>query len=278
MSINIATADGASPAGAIVTLTNTDGNPDHVYTATATGPTVIIPQVWHGIYSLTIIKNGYQTYVQDNIIIAGDTYEHPTITLPVSSIFFAENFEGQFPPTGWTIIDQDGDGHNWMQWDYTPHAGSYSAASGSYDNSAGVLYPDNWMITNQINFEAGRTHTMTFWVAPQDPAYSQDHYSVLVSTTNAQPASFTSIYTETITNTDWEQRTVNLPFDGENVYIAFRHHDCSDWYIMKIDMVEISRSDASDDNLPLIKPTALHGNYPNPFNPTTTISYDLANN
>ncbi|HPY97331.1 MAG TPA: carboxypeptidase regulatory-like domain-containing protein, partial [Candidatus Cloacimonadota bacterium] len=276
VSINIATADGASPAGAIVKLTNTDGNPEHIYTQTSASGTVIFPQVWHGIYTLNITKNGYQNYTQDNIIIAGDTYEHPLITLPVSAIFFAESFEGTFPPTGWTIVDSDGDGHNWMQWDYTPQDGVYCVASGSYDNNVGVLYPDNWLITNQIAFEAGRTHTLTFWVAAQDPAYPADHYSVMVSTTNTQPASFTSIYTETISSGNWEQRTLDLPYAGQNVYIAFRHHNCSDQYIMKIDMVEIARSQDADINLPIALKTALHGNYPNPFNPETTVSFDLA--
>ena len=277
VNISLATADGASPAGAVVTLTNTDGNPDHVYTQTANSANVIFPQVWHGIYSIKVVKAGYQTVIQDNVIIAGDSYTHPTITLPVSAIFLSEGFEGAFPPAGWTILDSDGDGHNWMQWDYTPHIGTYSAASGSYDNNFGQLYPDNWLITPQLNLNPGTTNTMTFWVAPQDASYPQDHYSVMVSTTNNQPASFTSIYSETITGSDWEERTVNLPYAGQDIYIAFRHHDCTDWYIMKIDDIEIASTESADELTPIVKPTALHGNYPNPFNPTTTISYDLAN-
>ncbi|HOE91117.1 MAG TPA: choice-of-anchor J domain-containing protein, partial [Candidatus Cloacimonadota bacterium] len=277
VNISLATADGGSPAGASVTLTNTDGNPDHSYTQTAASANVIFPQVWHGIYTITVAKVGYQTVIQENVIIAGESYTHPTITLPVSSIILTEGFEGTFPPTGWTIIDSDGDGHNWMQWDYTPHGGVYGVASGSYDNNIGQLFPDNWLITSQISLAPNTTNTLKFWVSPQDPSYAQDYYSVMVSTTNTQPASFEEIYSETIMGSDWEERTVNLPYAGQSIYVAFRHHDCTDWYIMKIDDIEIAGSEATGENVPSVLQTALVGNYPNPFNPTTTISYNLAN-
>ncbi|HOQ80746.1 MAG TPA: choice-of-anchor J domain-containing protein, partial [Candidatus Cloacimonadota bacterium] len=247
VTITLATADAASPAGAVVTLTNTDNNPAHVYTATATAATVNFPAVWHGVYTIKVVKAGYQTVIVENVIISGEEYSHPTITLPITNVVFSEGFEGTaFPPTGWTTIDSDGDGKNWIAWTYTPHSGTKSASSASYDNNSGTLTPDNWLITNQINLQTGYSYSLSFWVAPQDPNYPQDHYSVMVSTTNAQPASFTSIFSETITAADWTQKTVNLPYAGQNIYIAFRHHDCTDWYIMKLDDIEITRTPSSD--------------------------------
>jgi len=275
--INLETADNGSPVGAIVKLSNTDGNPEHIYTQTASSNVVNFPSVWHGIYTITVSKIAYQTVVQENVIIAGDFYSHPTIIMPVSSIFLSEDFEGDFPPTGWSIVDADGDGFNWVHWEYGPYEGDFVAASGSFDNSIGQLFPDNWLITPQLELSPGTTNTLTYMVAPQDPNYTQDQYSILVSTTDANPTSFVEIYNETIMSGNWEERTIDLPYAGENIYVAFRHHSCTDWYYMRLDNVEISRSGAIDENIPSAKLTTLLGNYPNPFNPTTTISYNLAN-
>ncbi|MDD2650973.1 MAG: C10 family peptidase, partial [Candidatus Cloacimonetes bacterium] len=244
VTITLATENGESPAGALVTLTNNDNNPAHIYSATATNTSVNFPEVHQGIYTITVTLGGYEAVSEENIEISGEIYNHPTITLITITFSFTEGFEGNtFPPAGWTIIDFDGDTYNWQTWEYTPHSGLSSAASASYDNNFGPLTPDNWLITPQINLDAEYIYALSFWVAPQDPSYPQDKYSILVSTTNNQPASFTEIYTETISASDWEQRTVNLPYAGENIYIALRHYDCTDWYMMKIDDIEITRSE-----------------------------------
>ena len=60
--VAITTNSGDSPEGAILTLTNQDSNPAHVYTDTAQGQETRFPAVWRGRYLLSIFKSGFDAY------------------------------------------------------------------------------------------------------------------------------------------------------------------------------------------------------------------------
>jgi len=278
VTINLATEDGESPAGAQVSLVNSNGDSELIYTEIANSQSVSFPLVFAGIYSLNIFKEGYQAVFVDNIIIAGSAYNHPTITLHPLNIIFAEGFESEvFPPAGWAIIDADDDGYNWELLTSAEQAfsGNNCVASTSYINQIGMLWPNNWLISPQISLQPETNNVMTFWIAPQDPDYNQDHYSILISNTDTNLDSFYEVHSETINFNDWQMRTINLPYAGDNIHIAFRHHDCSDWYWIKIDNIEVSQSISTDHAEPISRKTALYGNYPNPFNPRTNIAFAI---
>ena len=156
-------------------------------------------------------------------------------------VLLTEGFEGTGLPTGWLAVDNDGDSYNWdCDWTYTPHGGVQSAASASYINGVGALTPDNWLITPALNTYGS---DLTYWHAAQDPAWASDHVEVWVSTTGTTvPGDFTDMVDEfTETSSTWSQRTVDLAdYDGETIYIAFRHCECTDWYWIKIDDVEVT--------------------------------------
>ena len=66
-------------------------------------------------------------------------------------------------------------------------------------------------------------------------AFKTENYSVLVSTTGTDPADFTEVFTETMPDDtpNWEpqHREVELDvvdYQGENIHVAFRHHDSED--------------------------------------------------
>ena len=152
-----------------------------------------------------------------------------------------EGFEGTGLPTGWLAVDNDGDAYNWdCDWTYTPHAGLQSAASASYINYVGPLTPDNWLITPALNTYGS---DLTYWHAAQDAAYAAEHVEVWVSTTGTTvPGDFTDLVDEfTETSSTWSQRTVDLSdYDGQTIYIAFRHCEVTDMYWEKIDDVEVT--------------------------------------
>ena len=158
--------------------------------------------------------------------------------------FLQEGFEGSTLPTGWTIVDSDGDNYNWDMeyWSATStnpaHTGSNCIASASYINNIGALTPDNWLISPAVNLTSNAT--LTFWVADYDYA---EPYTVYISTTTADVSAFTTVLTQGTTSGaafEYEEKTVDLSaYTGQTVYIAFRHYNCTDNYWLFLDDVEI---------------------------------------
>ena len=166
--------------------------------------------------------------------------------LLVSSSIFAQLNEGfesmSFPPLGWKIVDQDGDGENWFSYssatDGYAHSGNGNAFSASYQSVA--LTPTNYLITPGI-IVSSSTDSIAYWVAPFDNSYPQEHYEVKVSTTGTNPADFTTtLYSYTITFADtlvgWKRNAHSLAqFVNDTVYVAFVHTACTDQYYLKLD-------------------------------------------
>lgn len=158
----------------------------------------------------------------------------------ISTYPFNEGFEANFSPDCWSMNDVDGDGYNWyLNTTAYPHSGLACASSASWNSVA--LTPDNYLITPQFNINAANLQ-LKYWVAAQDPDYPAENYSVLVSTTGTAPANFTEVFTEILTaDTTWAERTVSLSaYNGQNIYIAFRHHDVTDMFYFRLDDVSIS--------------------------------------
>ena len=107
--------------------------------------------------------------------------------------------------SGWTTIDADGDGNDWVLGSaaggvYLVEGGSLAGTghnssadlmvSGSYSNVTGVLTPDNYLVSPQVQLGG----TITFYAGAQDASYAAEHFGVAVSTTgNTDAADFTTI-------------------------------------------------------------------------------------
>jgi hypothetical protein len=167
----------------------------------------------------------------DSFSVSVDNSQCTGITLP-----WVEKFTSGIPNC-WTLLDEDGDGDKWVA---TTLDGDGVAVSFSWDDVA--LTPDNWLITPKIPLGTGE-NLLSFKVATLEPDYFAEKYSVLVSTTGTATSNFTEIY-----NYKFESagtKTVILPLDayaGEEVYIAFRHWDCTDEYVLVLDSVAVSHT------------------------------------
>ena len=163
---------------------------------------------------------------------------------------------------GWTYIDADGDGYNWitgtevMGTGYGHNGSNGLLLSQSYDNNFGALYPDNYLVSPQVALGG----SISFWACAQDNAYSSEHFGVAVSTTNnTNPNSFTTIQEWTMTakgegrysnhsrdgisreQGNWYLYTVDLSaYSGQTGYLAIRHFNCSDMFYLDIDDVSIT--------------------------------------
>lgn len=169
-------------------------------------------------------------------------------------ILLSEGFEsGTFPPTGWTTIDNDTSAlDNWDTLDlagysstFSPVSGTYVAASRSWIGpGAGTGYaPDNWLITPQLSItDAGtvlKFNGLGTWGTPSTG--NGDFLEVYVSTLGTAMADFQSIFSQAFASETWEEVNLNLgTYVGQNIYIAFRHHNCFNEEVLALDEIEIA--------------------------------------
>ena len=177
----------------------------------------------------------------------------------------------------WTTIDADGDGYDWVLGSqaggiYLVEGGSLAGTghnssndlvtSGSYSNATGAaITPDNYLVSPLVELGG----SITFWACAQDASYCEEHFAVVVSTTsNTDPTAFTILQEWTITSesgdekgvgartklgttrsgnraqSTWQEYTVDLrAYAGETGYVAIRHFDCTDQFMLNVDDIVI---------------------------------------
>ena len=146
---------------------------------------------------------------------------------------------------GFTTVDADGDGNNWV-WDYgfqpshvqhKHYEGLGCAMSHSYNSSmGGVLTPDNWLITPE--FECAGF--ITFWYNPLSKAYCDDPVGVYVTTDGGATWSdelLRVIGNAEIGNTPHEYTADLSAYEGRTVKVGFRHYDVEDQYAAVLDYI-----------------------------------------
>jgi hypothetical protein len=159
--------------------------------------------------------------------------------LPAVMIPGAESFEGGVLPECWTIIDADNDEFSWDVLNDADLAfdGDYSMISYSWVDLP--LNPDNYLITPKL--ELGTSDSLYYVVRATDSDFVDESYSVLVSNTGNDLADFTDeLFTEVINSSEYQGRSIDLSaYDGQSVYIAFRHYNVSDVFAFNIDAVKL---------------------------------------
>ncbi|TVQ94382.1 MAG: DUF4623 domain-containing protein [Bacteroidetes bacterium] len=165
--------------------------------------------------------------------------------LPLMETFDGEGEEtpDTWLPEGWAsfTLDDDGEEFSWY-WSPGPAAdpnGQMRSQSAYQDDGTWfALNPDNWLVTPQIymsEISGDEIIELSFKIGTgaQTPGFKLENYSVLISATDTEPDSFTTLWTETLTS-DFEQnalypRELDLSeYAGQDVYLAFRHHDVTD--------------------------------------------------
>ena len=189
---------------------------------------------------------------------ADEAWKVATAKVELSGMTFVyfNNFEDVNTLGQWMIIDADGDGANWgYSTELAAHSGVGILYSQSY-NSSGALHPDNWIVTEPIEFT--EDNYLSFWVTAQDPSYAAEHYAVYFFTEaltaiedlekgiKIHEATFPEGNPAQEDCEDgkhtWQRFVYPVPAElaGKTGYIAFRHFNCSDYFYLNLDDVAVT--------------------------------------
>ena len=169
------------------------------------------------------------------------------MTASAQQVLLEEEFDNGKIPETWLNVDVDGDGYKWDAAGtiFVGHKDTDGCAySQSFVHNVGALHPDNWLITPQITLSGHCT--LTYFVAGQDKDNTAEHYGVFLSETGTQTTDFTeTLIDETLPySTDvYHEKTIDLSaYAGKAVYLAFRHYNISDMFVLKLDGVKVESS------------------------------------
>jgi len=260
-------------------------------------------------FTNTNVPNGTHTYNVTAVYAAGESspaFTQVNVGGGGTVTLLTETFSTS-PPNGWTratgslstnSIPTIHTSAGWSSYDHWSIKNF--ANSESHQNGLGAtvnLYSTHkhWLISPTIVLQPGTIHYLSFDISltpynsyVQGVADPDDMIIVLISTNNGQ--SWSSNNTLAKWDNIGSNRVLNqIPYMGENitlniegysgsVQIAFYGH--SDYTVndteVHIDNVKVFYNTLSgeDIDIPIAK-TELLGNYPNPFNPSTNISFYL---
>ncbi|WP_299099112.1 choice-of-anchor J domain-containing protein [uncultured Winogradskyella sp.] len=169
--------------------------------------------------------------------------------LTTAQTYFSDDFSSG-DLSLWTLTDSDGDGDNWSIANLEAVQAEH-ATSASWNSTAGILTPDNWMVSSAIDLTTATGNVFLQWKAyAQDQSWANENYSVYVSTASdiASLSNSSTSFNEVIGATGaYVDRNIDVTsFVGQTIYVAFRHHNVSDQFRINIDDVVV-RSVNDDD-------------------------------
>jgi len=219
-----------------------------------------------------IFEDGFETY--PDFAITFDPWNLRDIDLSATYGFTDVTFPGSGEPMAYTIFNPSTTTPPVTT--IVPHGGSKVAACFS-----ATTPPNNdWLITPR--FHLGTGSAIKFFAKSHTDAYGLERFRIGVSTLPVIiPLGFTYVtgpdYIEA--PVEWHEYVYDLSaHDGQDVYIAIRcvSNDALVLYVDDFTVHSDGGYVSNDDEVIPALVNALSANYPNPFNPETTIRFSTA--
>ncbi len=145
---------------------------------------------------------------------------------------------------------------------------------------------DNWLITRPIhlgtNTGYGDEPYISYIIRPYSNQLGLEQIEFCISNGSINPDDFTVISGNEPLGVPeaWTQYSFDLSaYCDQIIRVAIHHVSPQGMMLMVDDIMMIGTVDNEDNEQPVIESAiTLHNNYPNPFNPETTISFNMAQN
>lgn len=213
----------------------------------------------NGTYTIT----AYTTLTGDTYTF-NDTASTTVVTGP-STVPFVMGFEPTENYAGWTVIDANGDGYTWGITSTGGNNGPYCAM---YPYNAASA-ADDWLITNCITFETGKTYHVSYYYKVYSATYPES-FDVYIGSDPIVASLTTQLATHpNLTNTTYSQGGADFTVTAnDNYYIGFHCNSASNMWNLYLDDINItdvtSITETADDS---------HiGIYPNPAKDVLNVS------
>jgi len=164
----------------------------------------------------------------------------PTVT----TFPWTENFDAALTaPSGWTVVDVDGAGTNWVGSTTNVHSTPNSFKHG-YSTAVPEPGQNGWLITPPITVPVSTYDVVLSWwnynVWPTYMVYN----GVKVNTTNdPNAAGWTELWSQATAASAWSQAVVSISaYAGQTVYFAFNYqgYNGDDWYVDDVSVYELT--------------------------------------
>jgi len=195
-----------------------------------------------------------------------------TQVMPFAENFENTNYESNFPPVNWSMVDFDQDGKVWY-WGTRTSGGVTNGAIHSQSwlsdpaPNGTPLTPENFLITPRINLAGATNPVLSYRVAATSVNLFAEKYQVYVSKLGNDVSEFipaNMLIDETLTteNGGWNYKTMTFnltSYIGEKIYIAFVHKGSTEKDRITFDDVMVQEQTSI-----ITKPVVSMSLYPNP--------------